>query len=143
MLGAVVYGLIGLSGWMVSIVAIGVGWLIATAMMTGSRGIGGRKFQIAAVILTYFACTTGRLIDIFWFTRADLAHHTVPYLVIYGVTTILIDPFIRLANPFNGAIGLLILFVGLRAAWRISQGGQPYAKFERPASEPPTTLGLR
>ncbi len=33
----------------------GVGWMIGTAMMKGSNGIGGRRYQITAVLLTYAA----------------------------------------------------------------------------------------
>ena len=143
MLGAVVYGLIGLSGWMVAIVAIGVGWLVATAMMAGSRGVGGRRYQVAAVILTYCACNAGSLLDFFWVNRADLGHHSAAYLIIFSVLTILIEPFLELSNPINGVLGLVILFVGLRAAWRIARGRQQSDGFERAGSDPPTTLGLR
>jgi len=36
-------------------IALGVGWLVAKAMLKGSNGIGGRRYQIAAVLLTYTA----------------------------------------------------------------------------------------
>ncbi|KAA6464877.1 hypothetical protein DYQ86_02670 [Acidobacteria bacterium AB60] len=36
-------------------IALGVGWLVAKAMLKGANGIGGRRYQIAAVLLTYFA----------------------------------------------------------------------------------------
>jgi hypothetical protein len=36
-------------------IALGVGWLVGKAMMTGSHGMGGKRYQIAAVALTYFA----------------------------------------------------------------------------------------
>ena len=36
-------------------IALGVGWLVAKAMLKGSNGIGGRRYQIAAVLLTYIA----------------------------------------------------------------------------------------
>src|SRR3569833_2900719 len=35
--------------------ALAVGWLVAKAMMTGSKGIGGTRYQITAVLLTYLA----------------------------------------------------------------------------------------
>src|SRR5438445_10785128 len=34
-------------------VALAVGWLIATAIKKGSNGVGGRRYQITAVALTY------------------------------------------------------------------------------------------
>src|SRR5271154_4720009 len=54
-IGAAVVGLIGyaliailLQGWVISYMSIGVGWLVGTAMMKGSNGVGGRRYQIAA-----------------------------------------------------------------------------------------------
>jgi uncharacterized protein (DUF983 family) len=61
-IGAAFVGLIGyaliailLRGWVISIMAIAVGYLVATAMMKASKGQGGRRFQVAAVLLTYAA----------------------------------------------------------------------------------------
>lgn len=61
-IGAALLGLIGyallaiiLQGWVISYMSIGVGWLVGTAMMKGSNGVGGRRYQIAAVLLTYAA----------------------------------------------------------------------------------------
>jgi hypothetical protein len=44
-----------LTGFYIGYVSLAVGWLIGKAIMFGSRGIGGRRYQIAAVILTYAA----------------------------------------------------------------------------------------
>jgi len=41
--------------------ALGVGWLVGKAMMRGSHGIGGRRYQIAAVALTYFAISVAEI----------------------------------------------------------------------------------
>ena len=124
--GALGYAIIGLSGFMVSIVAIGMGWLIAKAMMAATKGIGGQPFQIAAVILTYFSVSLGQTLDIFWYLRPQLAElgrgiaPAVPILLKY----LLAGPFLRLSSSaFNGGIGLLILFFGLRTAWQLAAGG--------------------
>jgi len=54
--GLVVYAAFEImTGWMIGYVALAVGWMVGTAMMKGSAGVGTRKLQIAAVILTYFA----------------------------------------------------------------------------------------
>jgi hypothetical protein len=34
----------------------------------------------------------------------------------------LASPFLALEDPLHGAIGLLILFVGIRIAWKIAAG---------------------
>ena len=122
--GAFGYALIGLSGFMVSIVAIGMGWLIAKAMMAASKGVGGRPFQIAAVILTYFSVTLGQTLDVYWFNRAELAGAPFGELVSIFAPRLLASPFLRLqSNGISGAIGLLILFIGLRTAWQLAAGG--------------------
>jgi hypothetical protein len=60
-IGAAVIGLIVyatftiITGWYIGYLALGIGWLVAKAMKKGSSGLGGRRYQIAAVLLTYFA----------------------------------------------------------------------------------------
>ena len=132
LVGTLGYGLVGLSRWTLGIVAIGVGFIVARAMMTASLGVGGRKYQVVAAILTYLACSTGQLLDVFWFSRADLGHHTIVYLVIFAVGSILAGPFFALAHPLNGLVGLFILFVGLRAAWRMAAGGPGFGNRTTP-----------
>lgn len=39
----------------IGFVSVAVGWLVGKAMMFGSRGIGGRRYQVVAVVLTYAA----------------------------------------------------------------------------------------
>ena len=138
--GCAGYTLIGFSGIMVSIVAIGVGWLIARAMMTGSRGIGGSAYQISAALLTYLAVSTAELLD-------SLHYNAIPFNAIFRIPLawtaerVLAGPFLALKNPFNGAIGLLILFFGLRAAWRIAAGGPGFGQAGRTRQADP--FGLR
>src|SRR5882672_11135988 len=43
------------TGVYIGYVAVGVGWLVGKAIMLGSKGFGGRRYQIAAVLLTYAA----------------------------------------------------------------------------------------
>jgi len=60
-IGAAILGMIGYAafeiatGWIIGYVSVGVGWLIGKAMLKGSKGMGGRKYQITAVVLTYAA----------------------------------------------------------------------------------------
>jgi hypothetical protein len=43
------------TGLMIGYVSLAVGWLVGKAMMKGSGGIGGRRYQIAALLFTYAA----------------------------------------------------------------------------------------
>jgi hypothetical protein len=65
---AVLFGLVGFAigltvyagfeiatGISIGYVALAVGWIVGKAMMLGSKGIGGRRYQITAILLTYAA----------------------------------------------------------------------------------------
>ena len=102
-------------------VALAVGWLVGKAIKTGSGGVGGLRYQISAVVLTYAAISLAEIPilmaraiehgggDIDW---AGMA----PRLVLWGIAS----PFLELGDGFFGIIGLVILFVGIRIAWRIT-----------------------
>jgi hypothetical protein len=166
--GAAVLGLIAyatiaiiLQGWVISYMSIGVGWLVASAMMKFSSGIGGRRYQIAAALLTYAAVSMAAVpIGIYQVynhrpkqteqqklaeeqrqlekengqesqpapevqpvrTRPSLGVF-VGRLALFGLAS----PFYQLRDdPFWGAMGLLILFFGMRIAWRMA-AGRPFA----------------
>jgi hypothetical protein len=166
-IGAAVVGLIGyaliailLQGWVISYMSIGVGWLVGTAMMKGSNGVGGRRYQIAAALLTYAAVSMADIpIWIHFSNERSQQRQTqqqklaeeqreleresgqqpseeqpapakpqvsaVSLMTWLGRLALLglASPFIQLSgNPFWGAMGLLILFFGIRIAWRITQG---------------------
>jgi hypothetical protein len=164
--GAAVVGLVGyaviailLQGWVISYMSIGVGWIVGTAMMKGSNGMGGRRYQIAAAVLTYAAVSMAAIP--IWIHFAPDRHEQKqtqdrnleeeerkfgndagqqqpdaqpaprvekPRIGLgswLGTVALLglASPFIQLSGNFVwGAIGLLILFWGIRIAWRITAG---------------------
>jgi len=126
--GAVGYALVGLSGFMVSIVTIAIGWLVAKSMMTATKGIGGRPFQVIAVVLTYVATSCGSLIDILY----RVTQHGVKLSQLSPVSLakyIVLGPILELMGHFLwGAIGLLILFYGLRTAWQMAAGSPGFGQ---------------
>jgi hypothetical protein len=161
--GLVGYALIAilLQGWVISYMSIGVGWIVGTAMIKGSNGIGGRRYQIAAAVLTYAAVSMAAIPIWIHFasdrhpkkqaqdqsfeeeerkfgnhpeqqqTDAQPAPRAEKPRISFGTwlgTVVLLglaSPFIQLSsNPLWGAIGLLILFWGIRIAWRITAGRQ-------------------
>jgi hypothetical protein len=139
--GAVGYALVGLTGFMVSIVTIGIGYIVARAMMTATRGFGGREYQVAAVILTYLSASVGRVIDILVEAHKqgyDISRVSIFFLVKYS----LFGPFLRFldGNPFWAGIGLLILFYGLRTAWQLAAGSPGFGQQGGPRM---TVMGLR
>jgi hypothetical protein len=60
-IGAAIAGLILyatfaiVTGIIIGYISLAVGWMVGTAMMKGSGGVGGRRYQVAAVLLTYAA----------------------------------------------------------------------------------------
>jgi len=55
-LGLILYSAFGIiTGLEIGYISLAVGYVVGKAMRMGSRGIGGRRYQIAAVILTYAA----------------------------------------------------------------------------------------
>jgi hypothetical protein len=157
-IGAAVIGLVAyatftiITGWFLGYIALGVGWLVAKAIMKGSNGIGGRRYQIAAVLLTYAAISLASIPILISYgikQRNANTHQSaagtqpqpsasangldtqpsspapakkinwtaaIGQLAFFGIAS----PFLQLRDPLHGAIGLFILFIGLRIAWKLT-----------------------
>lgn len=126
------------TGWIVGFVSLAVGYIVGKAIVYGSGGIGGRRYQIAAVLLTYMAVSLAAVpIAISQQLKqrsaqqqaqasdsASVSQPKVRPFKALGVLTMigLASPFLDLADPAHGVIGLIILFVGIRIAWRLTAG---------------------
>jgi hypothetical protein len=163
-IGAAIAGLIGyaafgiITGIRIGYISLAVGWLVGKAMRTGSRGIGGLRYQIAAAAFTYAAVALAAIPVYFSqiskdkttrppqvktapakpgtpaddaekedsgpsrgaATPAQEAKPRMNPFKALGLLTLLglASPFLELQDPFHGAIGLVILFVGMRFAWQ-------------------------
>ena len=61
-LGLILYSTFSIvTGLEIGYVSLAVGWIIAKAIMMGSKGTGGRRYQIAAAALTYGAVSMAAL----------------------------------------------------------------------------------
>ena len=138
-LGLSVYVAFALAtGWMVGFVSLAIGYIVGKAIVMGSQGLGGRRYQIAAVLLTYIAVSLAAVpIAISQHAKqksaqpqaqvSDPAPTEAPTMSLakaVGALALLglVSPFLGLSNPANRVIGLIILFVGLRIAWKITAG---------------------
>jgi hypothetical protein len=126
------------TGWIVGFVSLAVGYIVGKAIMFGSGDVGGRRYQVAAVLLTYIAVSMAAVpIAISQQMKqksvqqhaqasdpAIAAQAKMRPLRALGVLTVigLASPFLDLSNPTHGVIGLIILFVGIRIAWRLTAG---------------------
>ena len=55
-LGLIIYATFEImTGIIIGYISLAVGWLVGTAMIKGSRGVGGKRYQITAALLTYAA----------------------------------------------------------------------------------------
>jgi hypothetical protein len=127
------------TGWIVGFVSLAVGYIVGKAIVFGSGGVGGRRYQVAAVLLTYIAVSMAavpiaisqQMKQLSAQQRAAQASDPITAvkarispLKALGVLAMigLTSPFLDLANPAHGVIGLIILVVGLRIAWRLTAG---------------------
>jgi hypothetical protein len=167
-MGAAIAGLVGyaafgiITGIRIGYISLAVGWLVGKAMRTGSRGIGGLRYQVAAAAFTYAAVALAAIPVYFSqiskdkatrppqvaaapaspgapaedaetdgsgpsraATQAREAKPPMNPFKALGLLALLglASPFLELQDPFHGAIGLVILFVGMRFAWQ--QTGAP------------------
>jgi len=164
-IGAAVLGMALYAGFailteiVIGYVALAVGWLVGKAMLKGSNGIGGLRYQITAAILTYAAVSVAAIPIYIGLAikhhqplgqheqrqaapsadegsasgggdspvqapdaQAAGQHHRpglgAALAMMVGIG--LASPFLELADPVHGIIGLVILAVGIRIAWRMT-----------------------
>ena len=127
-LGAAILGCLLYAGFTIvthieiGYVALGVGYLVGKAMIAGSKGRGGRSFQIAAAVLTYLAVSMAAVPELLWSLHKEgsavgqISSRGWLVLTKYGVAS----PFLGLTHGIGGILGLFILFIGIRAAWRLT-----------------------
>jgi hypothetical protein len=164
-LGLILYSTFGIiTGLAIGYLSLAVGYIVGKAIRMGSGGVGGRRYQIAALALTYFAVSMSAVpigiyesikdakarphpvssstsgpassgkVDSGADSSADpeakaVANDEKPgvgigkllgTLLFYGLAS----PFLELQNPVNGALGIVILLVGIRIAWRLTAAPQ-------------------
>jgi hypothetical protein len=155
--GMILYAVFEIAtGLIIGYVSLAVGWMVGTAMMKGSNGVGGKRYQIAAVLLTYAAVSMAAIpIWIHYAGKQRQAHEqqtqrwveeeqsdsgqqnpqptprpAAPRMSLGGwlVRAALLglaSPFLEVWHggpSFGWLIGLVILFVGMRIAARITAG---------------------
>jgi hypothetical protein len=165
-LGLILYaGFTIVTGIEIGYVSLAVGFIVGKAVIVGSGGTGGRRYQIAAVLLTYAAVSMASIpIAIHYINKEKAsapavqqqkqaeqagavqqqkqaeagengqpqtesnpaaANRPVPTLAgLLGRLAMigLASPFLQLEEGVSGLIGLVILFVGIQFAWKMTAG---------------------
>ena len=126
--GSILYAVVEVAtGWTIGYVALAVGWLVGKGMRWGSAGRGGRRYQIAAAVLTYLSVSFASLIVILHAVgKRNPGEHLVlsERFALFAVKYGLLSPFLSLQDGLGGIIGLFILFIGVRAAWSMMAGSE-------------------
>jgi len=127
------------TGLIAGLVSLAVGYIVGRAILMGSGGVGGRRYQVVAVLLTYIAVSLAAVpiaVSQHMKQKSSQARNQVSepaasapkVSVAKAVGTLaligLASPFLGLSNPMQGVIGLIILFVGIRIAWRMTAARQ-------------------
>jgi hypothetical protein len=79
--GGFVAGLILYAGFtiltdiQIGFMSLAVGWLVGKAMLLGSGGIGGRRYQVAAVLLTYAAVSMAFVPIVIHYANKERTQH--------------------------------------------------------------------
>ena len=103
-----------LTGYEIGLIAVAVGWLVATAVQRGNRGVGGVPYQILAIFLTYSAIVMTYLPMVL----ANLPPEIPPDAALMVAIPIAFAlPFLA---GFDNIIGLLIIGFALYQAWRMT-----------------------
>ncbi len=136
------------TGIVIGYASLAVGWIVGKAMIKGSNGVGGRRYQIVAVLLTYVAVSTAAIPMWIDYSRKHPQQlHTAKQTagkpasdndsldqappsekpkvnIVKALSTLVLlglaSPFLKLADGFGGIIGLMILFVGMQFAWKFT-----------------------
>ena len=157
--GLILYSTFGIvTGLVIGYLSLAVCYIVGKAINMGSRGLGGRRYQIAAVILTYAAVSLSAIPIAISQARKHMApskiqtqspdssasadadsaaavvaedtgdHAARPapksFAAAIGWLTLLglASPFLELQDPIHGVLGLVILSVGIRIAWKLTAG---------------------
>jgi hypothetical protein len=76
-LGLILYaGFVIATGIEIGFVSLPVGWLVGKAVMMGSGGVGGKRYQIAAVLLTYAAVSMAFIPIVIHYARTHKLQQT-------------------------------------------------------------------
>jgi hypothetical protein len=180
-LGLIIYAAFGIiTGWMIGYISLAVGYIVGKAIVKGSGGLGGRRYQVAAVLLTYFAVSMAAIpIGISQVIKekkqglvqststntsssstqnesvdeipteptntADKTQTTQTSSLVGLLGTLLFaglaSPFLEMSDPVHGVIGLIILLVGMKIAWKLTAGRKVDILGPFGESAPPPPLG--
>lgn len=145
-LGAILYyAVIAITDLEIGIVAIAIGYMVGYGVRMGTKGRGGRRFQVVALVLTYWAVGLAYMpLIIGEVSKQDATQQaspnastaveapvapdasTVPLALAVLVGFSLALPVLTVVSSFpSGLISAAIIAFGMRQAWRMTAAPQP------------------
>lgn len=131
--GAVYALFVHFTQFQLALATIGIGWVVGRMIQQVTRGFGGTKHQVLAVVFTYIASAMGYLPGILAALdngAGDGGLGLIGSILYFGLAAVftLAAPVLDVTSGFSGVLGALIIFFGLRTAWQVSRGiGGPVA----------------
>lgn len=127
-LGAALYFLVlVVTGLEVGLVAIAIGFMVGYGIRMGTRGRGGRRFQVLALVLTYWAVGLGYsslvVKELVQGNAGEPMSLTTTLLTMIGLTFALPVMVIVQSMP-GGLISAAIVGFGMMQAWRMTAAPQ-------------------
>jgi hypothetical protein len=116
---AVYYAVARLSGAEIGIVAILTGYLVGYCMRYGTGGRGGRRFQILAVVLTYWSVGLAYAALSLRLSSVSEAASALTHISVLLAAFVLPVYSIARSMPL-GLLSALIIAIGLRQAWSMT-----------------------
>jgi hypothetical protein len=148
LVGCAIYWLVGwLTGYEFGLIAIVVGFLVGTAVRTGSNRRGGLPYQLLAIGLTYTAIAGTAIPAIVGELRKQAAAESVQptenaapqtaatvrtqpdtptapastlRVVVFGVVTFALAMAVPFLLGFGNILGIIIIGIGLFEAWKLN-----------------------
>ena len=128
---AIYYGVIAITNFEIGLVAILIGYMVGYSVRKGAGGRGGRRFQVLALVLTYWS--VGLAYTPLAFKELSLGM----FVFVFAL------PVMYIVGSFPGGIlSALIIAIGLHQAWSMTgphklQISGPYRVGTGPDAPPP------
>jgi hypothetical protein len=140
--GLVWYTISTLTGYMIGLVAVAVGFAVGFAVHKGSNNRGGPLYQALAIVLTYVAICAQYVPELWKAFREQPDPPAGAGLVIAFVLVCVLSLAAPFLQGFQNLIGILILGFALYEAWKLNRR-VPLAvtgPFRVEAAAPPTPV---
>ena len=101
------------AGFLIALASLSSGYAIGKTMRYAAKGAGGRRYQIAASVLTYCCLTIALSANLMTMVRMPTPLWALPFLTL----TPLIWPFVGRSQ--EAGLILTMAFIGIRWAWML------------------------